>query len=141
MKTIKGKKIIIQNRKANFQYSIIETFEAGIVLLGADVKQLLNEKIDLTTAYCDIKDAQIFICNVNFHTNNQKKLLMHKKEILKLFVKVKENHYSIIPLEVYENNNLFKVKIGLAKPKKNYDKREKIKEKDSLLKINRLIKK
>ena len=136
-----NKRLNIENRKANYLYSIVESFEVGIVLNGLDVKQLLNEKVDITTSYCLITNGEIYVYNINFHSANYKKLLMHKKEILKLFNDSVKNNLSIIPLAIYESNNKFKMKIGLAKPKKMYDKRETLKKRDNFLNMNRFIKK
>ena len=118
----------IQNRKVNFDYEIIDTFEAGIVLTGTEIKSIRLGKCNLKDSYAIIKNNEIFILNMhisqyeqgnrfNHEETRTRKLLMHKKEILK-------------PIKLYFKGNKAKLLIGLAKGKKNYDKRESIKKKD-----------
>lgn len=120
----------LHNRKARHNYNILETYEAGIKLTGQNVKQLVSNSLDISSSYCMIEKGEIFIYNIPFSDNTKKKLLMHKKEILKLSIKSSEGYLQIIPLMVYEKNNKLKVLISLAKPKKNYDKRETIKKRE-----------
>jgi SsrA-binding protein len=133
----------IKNKKANYNYFIEETFEAGILLYGWEVKSILKKKVNLDNAYVSIKDGELFLFNalitpiitVSTHvtpeTTRLRKLLMHRKEIDKLIGQVEQKGYTLIPLKIIRNNkNKFKLIFGLAKGKKKYDKRESEKEKD-----------
>ena len=137
-------KIISQNKKAYFNYDIIKEYEAGICLLGNEVKALRLGKVDIQNSYIEIdKNYEVYIFNINIpsikNTINSKvssnerkiKLLLNKQEINQLFGAVKLKGMTIIPLSIYFNNrNFVKLKIAMAKGKKNYDKRASIKEKD-----------
>ena len=134
-------KTIARNKKANHEYFILETYEAGIVLFGTEIKSVRSTKVSIQDAYCEIKNQEMFINNMhishyekgnifNHKEDRIRKLLLHKKEIIKLFSKVKLEGLTIIPLEVYILNGLCKVKIGLCKGKKLYDKRNDIAKKD-----------
>lgn len=133
-------KIIARNKKANHEYFILETYEAGIVLCGTEIKSIRNIKVSIQDAYCDIKKQEIFIENMhiavyekgnifNHQKKRERKLLLHKKEIIKLASKVQLEGLTIIPLEVYIQKGLCKIKIGLCKGKKLFDKRNDLKEK------------
>lgn len=133
-------KIIARNKKANHEYFILETYEAGIVLCGTEIKSIRNIKVSIQDAYCDIKKQEIFIENMhiavyekgnifNHQEKRERKLLLHKKEIIKLASKVQLEGLTIIPLEVYIQKGLCKIKIGLCKGKKLFDKRNDLKEK------------
>ena len=134
-------RVIARNKKANHEYFILETYEAGIVVYGTEIKSIRNTKVSIQDAYCEIKNQEMFIIGMhispyekgnifNHKETRDRKLLLHKKEIIKLFSKVKLEGLTIIPLEVYIDKGLAKIKIGLCKGKKLYDKREDIKEKD-----------
>ena len=138
----------INNRKAKFDYQIFETYEAGIVLTGTEIKSIRNGKCNLKDSYVVIRKNEAFILNMhishyeegnifNHEETRTRKLLLHKKEILKLNDRVRIEGYTIIPLKLYFNNNKAKLLIATAKGKKTYDKRETIKERD----INRNIRK
>ena len=131
----------IQNRKVNFDYEIIDTFEAGIVLTGTEIKSIRLGKCNLKDSYAIIKNNEIFILNMhisqyeqgnrfNHEETRTRKLLMHKKEILKLRDKLEIDGFTLVPIKLYFKGNKAKLLIGLAKGKKNYDKREAIKKKD-----------
>lgn len=131
----------IQNRKVNFDYEIIDTFEAGIVLTGTEIKSIRLGKCNLKDSYAIIKNNEIFILNMhisqyeqgnrfNHEETRTRKLLMHKKEILKLRDKLEIDGFTLVPIKLYFKGNKAKLLIGLAKGKKNYDKRESIKKKD-----------
>ena len=130
-------KIIVRNRKAHFEYSIIQSFEAGIVLLGTEVKSLRAGKCNLTDGFVEIVNNEAWLKsahiseysqgNINNHDPfRDRKLLLNAVEIKKLNQKVKEKGYTIIPLALYFKNGKVKVEIALAKGKKLYDKRESI---------------
>ena len=131
----------IQNRKVNFDYEIIDTFEAGIVLTGTEIKSIRLGKCNLKDSYAIIKNNEIFILNMhisqyeqgnrfNHEETRTRKLLMHKKEILKLRDKLEIDGFTLVPIKLYFKGSKAKLLIGLAKGKKNYDKRESIKKKD-----------
>ena len=123
----------IINRKANYDYFIIEEYEAGIVLKGSEVKSIREGKANIKDSYGIIKNNEAFLLNMhvskydeasvfNHEENRTRKLLLHKKEILKLRDKVEISGLTIIPLKLYFNKNKVKILLGLCKGKKNYDK-------------------
>lgn len=131
----------IQNRKASFDYEIIETFEVGIVLTGTEIKSIRLGKANLKDSYAIIKNNEIYLLNMyiskydqgnifNHEETRTRKLLMHKKEILKLRDRLDLEGSTLIPLKLYFKGSKAKILLGLAKGKKNYDKREAIKKKD-----------
>lgn len=134
--------IVTQNRKAFHDYFIEETIEAGIVLTGTEVKSLRAGKANLKDSYARIKDGEIFLLNTHISLyakadgfnqpapERTRKLLLHKKEIVRLLGKTKEKGYTLIPTKIYFKDGKAKVELGLAKGKTSYDKRESIKEKD-----------
>lgn len=134
--------IACQNRKASFNYFFEETYEAGIELLGPEVKSLRSGKANISESYAIDQDGEIFLTNSFIPTYNQssynnheprrlRKLLLKKKEINKLIGKVNRDGYSIVPLKIYFNNKgIAKILIALAKGKKNHDKRESKKNRD-----------
>ena len=136
-----GEKLICNNKKAYHDYFIEEKFEAGMVLQGTEVKSLRNGKANLNDSFALIKGGEAFLHNLhispyafgnreNHDTDRMRKLLLHKKEIVKLYAKIREQGYSFIPLRIYFKDGLVKVELGMAKGKKLYDKREDMKEKD-----------
>ena len=135
-------KPICTNRKAYHEYHIEETFEAGLVLTGTEVKSLREGKANLKDSFAKIKDGELFLVNAhispyscgniyNHVPKRDRKLLMHKREINRLFGKVKERGYTLVALSMYfDKRNRAKMQIALAKGKTLYDKRESIKRKD-----------
>ncbi len=134
-------KIIVENKKASFNYFLIERIEAGIELKGSEIKSISNRACQIKDSYVVIRNGEIFIMNMhiseykygnifNHDPLRVKKLLMHKKEILKLQLKIKQEGFTIVPTKVYFNDKRkVKIEIALAKGKKNFDKRESLKEK------------
>lgn len=131
----KERKYAAQNKKARHDYFIIETYEAGIVLSGTEVKSVRAGTVNMKDSYCYIEDGEIYVTGVHISPYEKgnifnrdplrvRKLLMHKKEILKLFMKVGKEGYTIVPLSMYFSGKNVKVEIGLCKGKKLYDKRE-----------------
>lgn len=131
----------IVNRKAKFDYFIESELEAGIVLKGTEIKSLRKGSADLKDTYIRIKNNEAFIINMyiakyeegnifNHDERRERKLLLHKKEIIKLKELCNRDGYTLIPIKLYLKKNLAKVSVGVCKGKKNYDKRESIKEKD-----------
>ena len=142
----------ILNRKAKYNYQIFDTIEAGIVLTGTEIKSLRLGKANIRDSYVRVKNNEMFIINMhissyengnifNHDETRERKLLLHKKEILKFRDKIKLEGYTIVPLKVYLKNGRAKVLIGLAKGKKNYDKREDIKKRDIERNIRARLKK
>lgn len=131
----------IKNRKANFNYFVIKTIEAGIVLTGTEIKSLRKGSADLKDAYAKEKNNEIYIVNMyiakydegnrfNHEERRNRKLLLHKNEISHLKDDMQKNGYTLIPLEIYLKNNKAKVLLGVCKGKHLYDKRQTIKERD-----------
>jgi len=140
--------IEINNRKAKYDYQIFDTYEAGIVLTGTEIKSIRKGNCNLKDSYVVIRKNEAYIINMhvshyeegnifNHDETRTRKLLLHKKEILKLNNKIKISGNTIIPLKLYFKKNKVKIEIAMAKGKKTYDKRETIKERD----INRNIRK
>lgn len=136
-----SEKIICNNKKAYHNYFIEETFEAGMVLSGTEVKSLRLGKANLNDSFALVKSGEAFLNNLhispydfgnrqNHDPDRMRKLLLHKKEIVRIFGKIREQGYSVVPLKLYFKNGLVKVEMGLAKGKKMYDKREDMKQKD-----------
>jgi len=136
-----GEKLICNNKKAFHDYFIEERFEAGMVLKGTEVKSLRMGKANLNDSFALVRDGEIFLHNLhitpyafgnreNHDPDRLRKLLLHKSEIEKLFGKIREKGYSVVPLRLYFKDGLAKVELGLAKGKKLYDKREDMKKKD-----------
>ena len=137
----KASKLIANNKKAYFDYFIEDTYEAGIELVGTEVKSIRMGKCSIKESYIQIDNNQIYVYGMHVSPYEKgnifnkdplrtRRLLLHKAEILKLKAKVAEKGYTIVPLTVYLKEGLVKVSIGLAKGKKNYDKRESIAQKD-----------
>ena len=138
----------IINRKARHDYFIEEEYECGIVLTGTEIKSIREGSCNIGDSYGHIRKGELFILNMfigeykegnifNHQETRTRKLLMHKNEILKLSNKITLEGYTLIPLKVYFKNNKAKVLLGLCKGKKNYDKREDIKERDIQRQINK----
>ncbi len=138
----------ILNRQATYNYFVESTYEAGLVLTGTEIKSIRNGKCNLKDSYVIIKNNEAYLLNThialydkgnifNHDEKRTRKLLLHKKEILKLGDKVNTQGYTIIPLKIYFVNGKAKILIGLCKGKKNYDKKETLKERDILREINK----
>ena len=132
----------ILNRKARYDYFIEDEYEAGIVLTGTEIKSIREGKVNLKDSYAIIRNNELYLLNThissyekgnifNHDEDRTRKLLMHKKEILKLNNKITLEGYTLIPLKVYFKKGRAKVLIGLCKGKKNYDKRDAIKKRDT----------
>ena len=145
------RKIVTTNRKAFHDYNIFEKFVAGIVLTGTEIKSIRNNAINLKDSFCKIDDGELFLynCHISHYDNGNRynheekrtrKLLLTKKEILKISQKIKKDGYTVIPLEVFFVKGLAKVEISLVKGKKLYDKREDMVKKEQKRDIERLTK-
>ena len=136
------KRLVTNNKKASFEYFIVETYEAGIELIGTEVKAIREKTCQISESYIQIKNNEMYILNMNIpeytygnvfnhEPTRIRKLLMHKKEILKMSLRVKKEGMTIIPLKIYFNDaNKVKLEIALAKGKHNQDKRASLKDKD-----------
>lgn len=144
-------KVVATNRKAFHDYHILETYEAGIALLGTEVKSLREGKANLKDSYAIVKNSEVFLLNCHIspysHGNifnhdplRTRKLLLHRKEINKLHGHITQKGLTLIPLKVYFKDGKAKVELGLAKGKRQYEKREAIKEKESRREIERHMK-
>ncbi|MBO4897150.1 MAG: SsrA-binding protein SmpB [Clostridia bacterium] len=144
-------KTIANNKKAYHDYFVLDKYEAGVELFGTEVKSIRAGKVNLKDSYCEIKNGEIFATGVHVtpyeHGNifnkdpmRDKKLLMHKKEILKLFGQVQREGCTIIPLSLYFKGSRVKMEIGLCKGKKQYDKREAMAQRDAKRDIDRRLK-
>jgi len=145
-------KLIATNKKARFNYHIDTEYEAGIVLVGSEVKSMREGRVSFQDAYADIKNGELFLrqlhvspykyaYNANHEALRTRKLLVHRREIKKLSARIKEKGYSLVPLKIYFKNDKIKVLLGLGKGKKLYDKRESIKQKDVNREMDRQRKK
>jgi SsrA-binding protein len=142
-------KILLKNKKAAFDYFILEKFEAGIVLQGQEVKSLKTKQVNLAGSYVIIKNNEVFWIGANipayqpknvssdFQPERSRKLLLQKKEIKRLIGKTREKGLTLIPLAVYTRNNKIKMEFGIVKGKKKFDKRELIKKRDIKKNIER----
>jgi len=136
------RKIVASNRRARHDYEILDTFEAGLALVGPEVKSLRNGKASLSDGYAFIRRGEVFLANVhigpyeqasreNVEPRRERKLLLHRAEIDRLAAKVAERGLTLIPLRLYFRNGRAKVEIGLCRGKRRHDKREAIRERES----------
>jgi SsrA-binding protein len=144
-------KIVAQNKKAYFDYSIEETLEAGISLLGTEVKSLREGKANLKDSYVLVKNMEAFLFNchispyshgniMNHEPLRTRKLLMHKKEIVRMQGKIAQKGYTLLPLKLYFKEGKAKVEVGLGKGKREYEKRDSMKEKEANREIEQAMK-
>ena len=142
---------VAQNKKAYHDYFVLETYEAGIALFGTEVKSIRAGKVNLKDAWCNIENGEIFANGMHISPYEQgnifnrdpmrpKKLLMHKREIRRLFAEVKQQGLTLIPLSIYFVNGRAKLEVGLCKGKKNYDKRDAAAERDAKRTMERAMK-
>jgi SsrA-binding protein len=138
----KAQTSIAENRKAFHDYHLIETFEAGIVLLGTEVKAIREGRVNLRDSFARVEDGEVFLYNVNISSYShrgyadheplrRRKLLLHRDEIRKLIGKTVEKGMTLVPVRLYYKNGRVKVAVSLAKGKKDYDKRETIKRREA----------
>ena len=143
--------IEIKNKKASFDYFIEEEIECGIVLKGTEIKSIRNGQANIKDCYAIVKNNEVFLLNMyiakyndasifNHDERRTRKLLLNKREILKLRDKVEINGYTLVPIKLYFKGNKAKILLGVCKGKKNYDKRESIKEKDVKRDIEKALK-
>ena len=146
-----GNRIVAQNRKAYHDYFVEDKYEAGISLAGTEVKSIRQGTINLKDSFCIIKELQLTVHGMhispyekgnifNKDPRRPRQLLMHKREILKLFGKMKQDGYALIPLSIYLSRARVKLELGLAKGKKLYDKRESSAKRDAKREMDRTMK-
>lgn len=144
-------KVIADNRKARHDYHIEETFEAGMVLTGTEVKSLRAGRANLRDSYAAVENGELFLYNMhispythgnmfNHDPKRTRKLLMHKREIMRLLGQTQEKGYTLVPLRVYFRRGIAKLELALARGKKLYDKREAIARRDERRRIERILK-
>lgn len=143
-----GDSVITINRKARYDYDILETYEAGIVLVGTEVKSLRLGKVNLKDSYGVIRDGECFLMGVsiaeyafgnrfNHEEKRPRKLLLHRLELTRLFTKIKQDGLTLVPLKLYWKRGCVKVELGLARGKKLFDKRQKLKDKEVTRRLNK----
>ena len=139
--------INIQNKKAKFKYFTQKKYVAGLVLTGLQIKSIRSKNVNIDNAYCNFDSNELFIYNVNFANthfskkNNTVKLLLNKKELLKIKKESDSPGITIVPLKIFINQSGFaKIEISIAKGKKNYDKRQTIKSREAKINISRMMK-
>ncbi|MER5495231.1 SsrA-binding protein SmpB [Streptomyces sp. NPDC002454] len=146
----KGRKLIAQNKKARHDYHLLDTYEAGLVLTGTEVKSLRQGRASLVDGFVQLDDNEAWLHNVhvpeysqgtwtNHSARRKRKLLMHRAEIDKLFSKSQETGHTIVPLALYFKDGRAKVEIALARGKKEYDKRQTLREKQDRRETDRAI--
>ena len=144
-------KVLAQNKKASHDYFIEETIEAGMVLTGTEIKSVRASKVQLKDSYVRIRNGEAWICNMHispFEQGNRfnheplrdRKLLLHKKQIGELVGAVKRDGYTIVPLKMYVKDGYAKLLIGMAKGKKDYDKRDDMRKKEAKREMERAFK-
>lgn len=147
-----GYKLVSDNRQARYQYEILETYEAGVELLGTEVKSIRQGKVNLRDGYALVRNAEVWLYNVhvsphettnkvyNHDPRRTRKLLLHRQEIRKLIGQVEQKGLTLIPLKIYLKRGKVKVNIALARGKKLHDKRESLKRKEDKRDIERAMK-
>ena len=142
--------IVAENRRARHDYHIHETFEAGVVLTGTEIKSLRGGRANLTDSYARIENGELYLISAhispydqgnrfNHEPRRNRKLLMHKSEILRLLGKTREKGYTLVPLKIYLSHGLAKVELALASGKDLYDKRQSAAEKDAKREVERTL--
>ena len=145
------RKIVATNRKAHHEYSLEETIEAGIVLMGSEIKSIRESRVNLKDGYVSEQNGELWLLNVHISPYDQasvfghdplrpRKLLLHKKEIARMITRIRERGYTIVPTQMYLKNGRVKVEIALARGKRLYDKRADLAEKDSRREMERALK-
>ena len=144
-------KIITTNKKASHDYYLLDKYECGIVLKGTEIKSIRANKVNIVDSYARIKDGEIFLVNMhiskynhgnifNHEETRSRKLLLHKKEIIRITNKLNRDALTLIPTKVYLEHGLCKIELALAKGKKSYDKRQSLKEKDAMRRMQKALK-
>ena len=143
-------KTIATNRKARHDYHVDDTFEAGLVLTGTEIKSIRAGRVNLRDSYATLKEGELWLFNThiapyeqgayaNHEPRRPRKLLMHRREINRIAGKLQEKGFTLVPLRLYLKNNLAKVELGLARGKKQYDKRAALRERETSREIDRAV--
>lgn len=143
-----GRKVVASNRKARFNYEVIDTFECGIVLMGSEVKSLRASQVQIKDAYADIRNGELWLANMHIapykfahegghEPERPRKLLLHGRQIQTLIGKVNQDGLTLVPLSIYFAHGLAKVELALAKGRRRYDKRQKIREREEKREMDR----
>ena len=146
----RGQKVIVSNRKARHDYAILDTYEAGIMLQGTEVKSLRLGRASLVDAFATVDDGEIFLRNLhipeytqgswtNHEPRRTRKLLLHKSEIERLIGKTREGGLTLVPLRMYFSDGKVKVELALARGKRSYDKRQDLAKRDAQREISRVV--
>ncbi len=147
-----AEKLIVQNRRARHDYHILDTYEAGVALQGTEVKSLRQSgSMTLKDSYADVRDGEVFLVGAHIKPYDQgniynhdperdRKLLMHKREILRLQQQVQEKGLTVVPLRVYFKQGIVKLELGLARGKHTYDKRQALKDKQTRREMDKALK-
>ncbi len=141
----------IQNKKAHFNYNILETMEVGIVLSGPEVKSIRGGRVDFSDSFARIQGAEVFLKNMfippyqggvpdGYNPKRDRKLLLHRKQIDELILKTSKASVTLVPVSIYQTRNMFKVELGIAQSKRQFDKRRAIKARDEQRRIEQEIK-
>lgn len=145
-------KIVTKNRKARHNYHLLDTYQAGIVLMGSEIKSIRDNKVNIGDAYVQDKGGELWLLNAHIATYQQasvfghedplrpRKLLLHRKEINQILDKIRENSFTAVPTMIYLQRGLAKVEVAIARGKKNYDKRQDIAKRDANRQIRRALK-
>ena len=144
-------KLIANNKKAFHDYHILDKYECGIVLKGTEIKSIREGKVNIKDSYCSFRHGELFVVGMhvskykqgnifNHNETRNRKLLLHKKELIKLENKMNQESLTVVPLKVYIEKGLAKLEIALAKGKKTYDKRQSLKEKDIKKRMDKAVK-
>lgn len=145
-----GIKTVASNRKAYHDYTVEDKFEAGIVLIGSEIKSIRAGRVNLREGYATIENGEVWLLNVHISAYDpasrygheplrRRKLLLHRRQIARLANRMQEKGYTLIPLRVYLKNNLAKIELGLARGKRQYDKREAIAKRDDERRVQRAL--
>ena len=147
-----GQKIIAKNRKARHDYHLLDTYQAGLVLMGSEIKSIRGNKINLRDGFVQERDGELWLMNVHIspyeqakrfgHTDpvRPRKLLLHRREINRILSRIREKGFTVIPTQVYLERGKAKVEIALARGKKQYDKRSTLAKRDANRQIERALK-
>lgn len=146
-----GQHVIATNRRARHEYHIEETYEAGLALMGTEVKTLREGRVSLQEAFARVEGGEVWLYHMhippyeagnifNHDPLRRRKLLLHRSEIRRLFAKAQQKGYTLIPLRVYFRHGVAKIELGVARGKKQYDKRESVARRDALREIDKAVK-
>lgn len=145
-----GVKVVARNRKARHDYEILETVEAGLVLMGSEIKSIRAGRVNIAEGYVQYKNGELWLLNVHIATYDEagqwgheplrpRKLLLHRKQIAQFYNRTRERGFTIIPLEIHLRDGRAKIELGLGRGKKKYDKRETLRKEDAKRQVERVL--